>query len=218
MSFGPGTFTRAEGFLAHRPGPRRPQSGDALRCRSGLPHRASLVAGAGHVLGGHSFWRRSGPGLCPTRRNRPDLAELHVRRSSCSINRSVTTRGTRWRPPISPWRCALPGRPARRTKTITQALDEMPLLPYARAEQLDNPDHTGKVGARNAPQVSDDWAKPYPPSAEPFLQVAAWYRTLGDVDDSDAVLALRSEAPAGAQAITPCGLLLPGRQRAREGK
>ena len=44
---------------------------------------------------------------------------------------------------------------------------------------MDNPDHTGKVGASNAPQVLSDWAKPYPPTAEPFLQVAAWYRSLG---------------------------------------
>ncbi|MGO8819006.1 MAG: DUF5107 domain-containing protein [Terriglobia bacterium] len=96
----------------------------------------------------------------------------------------------------------LAGQTGEADATITRALDEMPLLPYARAEQWIIRTTLEKSGQGNAPQVSDDWAKPYPPTAEPFLQVAAWYRSLADVNDADEVLHFALKH-LPAQAITP---------------
>jgi tetratricopeptide (TPR) repeat protein len=96
----------------------------------------------------------------------------------------------------------LAGRTAEAEKTITQVLEHMPLLPYARAERWVIQTAREKAGQNAAASTQEDWTKPYPASAEVFLQVAAWYRTLGDVDGSDAVLqfALKQLPP---QAITP---------------
>jgi tetratricopeptide (TPR) repeat protein len=82
----------------------------------------------------------------------------------------------------------LAGRTADAEKIIMQALEQMPLLPYARAERWILQTTREKAGQKVAPHVAEDWAAPYPASAETYLQVAAWYRTLSDVDDSDAVL------------------------------
>ena len=92
----------------------------------------------------------------------------------------------------------LAGRSAESEKTISQALERMPLLPYARAERWIIQSARDKAAAR----TPEDWTKPYPASAETYLQVAAWYRTLGDVDDSDAVLHL-AQKQLPAPAITP---------------
>jgi tetratricopeptide (TPR) repeat protein len=95
----------------------------------------------------------------------------------------------------------LAGRTAEAEKTITQVLEQMPLLPYARAERWIIAATREKAGQK-APSTPEDWARPYPASAETFLEVAAWYRTLGDVDDSDAVLHFALEH-LPAPAITP---------------
>ena len=96
----------------------------------------------------------------------------------------------------------LAGRTAEAEKTITQVLEHMPLLPYARAERWIIQTTREKAGQKAAPNTAEDWAKPYPATAETFLQVAAWYRTLGDVDDSDAVLQFALKH-LPAPAITP---------------
>jgi hypothetical protein len=94
------------------------------------------------------------------------------------------------------------GRTAEAEKTITQALEQMPLLPYARAERWILQTTREKVGQKVGPHAAEDWTKPYAVSAETYSQVAAWYRTLDDVDDSDAVLHLAlKQLPA--QMITP---------------
>ncbi len=96
----------------------------------------------------------------------------------------------------------LAGWTAEAEKTITQVLEHMPLLPYARAERWILQTARENAGQKAAPNTAGDWAKPYPATAETFLQVAAWYRTLGDVEDSDAVLNFALKH-LPAPAITP---------------
>jgi tetratricopeptide (TPR) repeat protein len=96
----------------------------------------------------------------------------------------------------------LAGLTAEAEKTITQVLEHMPLLPYARAERWIIQTTRQKAGQKAAPHAPEDWTKPYPASAETSLEVAAWYHTLGDVDDSDAVLHFALEH-LPAPAITP---------------
>ncbi len=96
----------------------------------------------------------------------------------------------------------LAGHTEKAEKTITQALAAMPLLPYARAECWMIETAKEKAGQKAAVPAPEDWAKPYPASPETCLEVAAWYRTLGDVADSDAVLQFAlKQLPA--QANTP---------------
>jgi len=71
---------------------------------------------------------------------------------------------------------------------MAQALARMPLLPYARAERWRIESAAEKTASKAADHTPEDWAKPYPPAADTYLEVAAWYRTLGDVASSDAVL------------------------------
>jgi tetratricopeptide (TPR) repeat protein len=96
----------------------------------------------------------------------------------------------------------LAGRTAEAEKIITQALEQMPLLPYARAERWILQTTREKAGQKAAPHTAEDWATPYPATAETYLQVAAWYRTLSDVDDSDVVLHFALKH-LPAPAITP---------------
>ena len=96
----------------------------------------------------------------------------------------------------------LAGHTAEAENTIAHALTAMPLLPYARAESWIIATAREKAGQKAANPAPEDWAKPYPASPETYLEVAAWYRTLGDVNDSDAVLLFAlNQLPA--QANTP---------------
>jgi tetratricopeptide (TPR) repeat protein len=94
------------------------------------------------------------------------------------------------------------GRSAEAEKTATQALEQLPLLRYARAERWILQTTLEKAGQKAKPQAPEDWAKPFPATAETFLQVAAWYRTLNDLEDSDAVLQYALKH-LPAQAISP---------------
>ena len=90
-------------------------------------------------------------------------------------------------------------RASEAEKTINQLLDKMPLLPYANAERW----VIATAGEWSTPSTAApgtaDWTKIYPATAETTLQVAAWYRSLGDVKDSDAVLHLAlKQLPAEA--------------------
>jgi tetratricopeptide (TPR) repeat protein len=96
----------------------------------------------------------------------------------------------------------LAGRPAEAEKIINQALEQMPLLPQARAEHWLIARAIEKSAQKGGAAAAEDWSKPYPATAEPFLQVAGWYRSLGDVDDSDAVLQFALKH-LPAPAITP---------------
>ena len=111
----------------------------------------------------------------------------------------------------------LAGRTAEAEKTIDAGSGTDALAALCARGTLDHPDHTRKGGAESGASTPEDWAKPYPASAETFLQVAAWYRTLGDMDDSDAVLQFALKH-LPAPAITPLVYYYLGRQRAREGE
>jgi tetratricopeptide (TPR) repeat protein len=96
----------------------------------------------------------------------------------------------------------LAGHPGEAARTMAQALARMPLLPYARAEKWRIASAAEKTASKPADQTPEDWAKPYPVAADTYLEVAAWYRTLGDVASSDAVLHYAlSRLPA--ESITP---------------
>jgi tetratricopeptide (TPR) repeat protein len=96
----------------------------------------------------------------------------------------------------------LAGRAAEAGKMIGQALERMPLLPYARAEQWIIQTSLEKAAPKPAGNVPKDWAVPYPPTADTYLEVAAWYRTLGDLAASNAVLQ-SALVRLPASAITP---------------
>jgi len=96
----------------------------------------------------------------------------------------------------------LSGRLTDAARSIAQGLSRMPLLPYARAERWRIEAAVTKALAKPAEHPPEDWAKPYPAAANPYLEAAAWYRALGDVVSSDAVL----ESALGrlpASSITP---------------
>jgi tetratricopeptide (TPR) repeat protein len=81
------------------------------------------------------------------------------------------------------------GQIADAEKVITQVMEHMPLLPYGRAERWIVQNAQEKAQNKPASGTPFDWAQPFSPaSPEAFLQVAAWYRKLGDLDSSDAVL------------------------------
>ena len=86
-------------------------------------------------------------------------------------------------------------------KALAAALESMPLLPYVRAEQwmIDTARGNTDGASKHAPP---DWAKPYPATSEVYLQVAAWYRRLGDFGSSNAVLH-DALGQLSAQAISP---------------
>ncbi len=96
----------------------------------------------------------------------------------------------------------LAGRPADAAKAIAPVLEHMPLLPYARAERWILQTTSQKGAPKPAGPAPEDWAKPYPPTADTYLEVAAWYRTLGDLAASNAILE-SALAHLPAQAITP---------------
>ena len=80
------------------------------------------------------------------------------------------------------------GRPTEAAKMVAQALERMPLLPYARAEQWIIQTNFEMGAAKPAASAPEGWAKPYPPAADTYLEVAAWYRVLGDLAASNTVL------------------------------
>jgi len=84
----------------------------------------------------------------------------------------------------------LAGRMVDAGDTSTKLLARMLLLPYANAEHW----ILETTGERSTPSTAAaataNWTKIYPATAETTLQVAAWYRSVGDVEGSDAVLQL----------------------------
>lgn len=81
----------------------------------------------------------------------------------------------------------LAGRPDQAETALAPVLERLPLFPYARAERWMIQKARETRGEKVAPGAGD-WAQPYPATSEAYLQVAAWYRTLGDLDDCDGVL------------------------------
>ena len=79
----------------------------------------------------------------------------------------------------------LAGRAAEAEKALALVIEQMPLLPYVRAEHWIA---QSKAGQKTPAVPADDWTHPFPSTSEVLLQVAAWYRTLNDLDDSNTVL------------------------------
>ena len=80
----------------------------------------------------------------------------------------------------------LAGRREEAAKIINQTVAEFPLFPWALAEQW-RIISTGEV-AVTARKSEKPWAATLTPGVETHLTVAAWYRSLGDLASSDAVL------------------------------
>ncbi|HEX7361259.1 MAG TPA: DUF5107 domain-containing protein [Bryobacteraceae bacterium] len=80
----------------------------------------------------------------------------------------------------------LAGHTAAAQKASAQAIEKMPLLPYALAEQWEE-----------TKTSSEDWTKIVGVDPENYIAIAAWYRDLGDSSSSHAILRLAmQELPA----------------------
>jgi tetratricopeptide (TPR) repeat protein len=82
----------------------------------------------------------------------------------------------------------LGGRTGEARATIDTALTKMPLLSFARAEKW-------RLSATDAARAANRqaWKNIFSYDVEKYLDVAAWYRGLGDLESSDAVLAAARE-------------------------
>jgi tetratricopeptide (TPR) repeat protein len=81
----------------------------------------------------------------------------------------------------------LEGKPADAAKAADQAVDLMPLLPFALVEEWRCQSALGAAGSISS-KSSDTWKNVLNFDDENYLEVAAWYRSVGDWDSSDAVL------------------------------
>lgn len=74
-----------------------------------------------------------------------------------------------------------------------EALLKMPLLPFALAEawlngQAGRPSQSLKKSGLHTLSARDTWRKILGPDVQNYLEVAAWYRALGDLSSSDTIL------------------------------
>ncbi|MBI1941179.1 MAG: DUF5107 domain-containing protein [Acidobacteria bacterium] len=75
----------------------------------------------------------------------------------------------------------LAGRVEEAAKTADQVLEAVPLFPWALAERW-------RIAAESGTGEKHNWASSLTPGVETYLNLAAWYRELGDLASSDAVL------------------------------
>jgi tetratricopeptide (TPR) repeat protein len=95
----------------------------------------------------------------------------------------------------------LAGENMEAARVVEQALREMPLLPFALAEQW-RVNSVGQGASVRQSATTEDWAKPLTADAQSYLGVAAWYRSLNDLPSCDAVLkSALDHLPA--QAVSP---------------
>jgi len=80
----------------------------------------------------------------------------------------------------------LAGKMAEAAKAANQALEKMPLLPFALAEQALIQSARQKTATAVAAQRS--WAARLPADAQGYLEVAAWYRRLDDLTSAFIIL------------------------------
>jgi len=95
----------------------------------------------------------------------------------------------------------LAGKHGESEKAVQEALTKMPLLPFALAERwrialLMRPESA--MGAA----AGETWAKPLVHGVQPYLEVAVWYRNLGDFASADAVLQSALEG-LPSEAVSP---------------
>lgn len=81
----------------------------------------------------------------------------------------------------------LGGEPCETRKTYGEALEKMPLLPFALVERWRSYEACGTVGLSSA-ERADSWKKTLTRDVQQYLEVAAWYQRLGDLSSSDAIL------------------------------
>ncbi len=81
----------------------------------------------------------------------------------------------------------LAGKTAEAGEATDQAVDLMPLFPFALVEKWRCQSAFGAAGSISS-ESSDTWKKVLDFDDENYLEVAAWYRSVGDWDSSDAVL------------------------------
>jgi len=80
----------------------------------------------------------------------------------------------------------LAGKMAEAAKAANEAVEKMPLLPFALAEQALTQAATQKTATAVAAQRS--WAARLPADAQGYLEVAAWYRRLDDLTSAFTIL------------------------------
>ncbi|MBZ5543909.1 MAG: DUF5107 domain-containing protein, partial [Acidobacteriia bacterium] len=73
----------------------------------------------------------------------------------------------------------LAGRTAEAGKVVDAALKRMPLLPFARAEEWRS--STAKAANAAGAANRENWEKTFTYDVQKYLDVAAWYRRLGDL-------------------------------------
>ncbi len=98
----------------------------------------------------------------------------------------------------------LAGKLRQASITIDEVVEKMPIFPFALAERWRNMESGGPdSGASDYEKTMvRNWDESLAKTADTYLDVAAWYRGLGDLDSSDAVL---SGGIAGlkGQALSP---------------
>jgi tetratricopeptide (TPR) repeat protein len=109
----------------------------------------------------------------------------------------------------------LAGRGEEAVQTINETIADFPLFPWALAEQQRISSAGGAAGTAGKARAS--WAASLTIGADTYLNVAAWYRSLGDLASSDAVLRTAiEELPAGS--VSPVVYYYLASNARREGK
>ena len=198
-----GNFRSAEGFLA--PALARDDRNPETLYAAGVVYRAEHRWSKAQDM----FWAdiRFGGDPAPAYAQLGEialtLAELQSGDPVALSIAQLQPEQMRWRPPISRWRCALPDGLPRRRKRSRRCWNTCPCCPMRARNAGSSQTAQEKAGQKadldTAARIGRNLI---PPPPKPFLQVAAWYRTLGDVDDSDAVLQFALKH-LPAQAITP---------------
>ncbi|MBZ5561574.1 MAG: tetratricopeptide repeat protein, partial [Acidobacteriia bacterium] len=190
-------FPRAESFLAR-----------ALS-RNAFDPRVHYVAGVVYRAAGRwtlaedAFWAAIHYGGPPA----PALAqlgELAIRQKHYQEAADLLGRALSYAPDDALARADLAvalrgaGKLEEASKAVEAALDESPLLPFARAERW-RIEAAQKHAASPNSGGGSDWAKPLPADVQNYMEVAAWYRGLDDLASADAVLesAVKSLQPPG---------------------
>jgi tetratricopeptide (TPR) repeat protein len=176
----------------------RTDSDPAVHYSAGVIYRAANRP----LLAEDSFWAaiRYGGSPAPAL---SQLGELALRRKEYEEAARLFERALSFNPPdaLAATNLAVCHRLGAKRKrglaTIQSVLEKTPLLPFALAESW-------RVAMAGGDESStaiawDRWKKSVTRSVDTYLDVAAWYRSLGDLDAADALLrAASKELPASA--------------------
>lgn len=179
-------FPAAEGFIARALG--RDATDPAVHYAAGVIYRGSER----WTLAADAFWAAIHFGGPPA----PafvQLGELSIRQKNYEEAAKLLRQALAYDPEDALARTdlavalRLAGKINEAGQAVAQALEKMPLLPFALAEQGRISEARGKSAAASAASPAA-WAKPLPADVQNYLEVAAWYRGLDDLPSSDAVL------------------------------